>query len=142
MQRKDLPQAEQYIRRCRCRRIWKRVMGGLVCAAVCVTLYMLARPGFTMEAECEIPEHTHTDSCYQSMEEGSRELICGMEEHVHDDNCVTESMTAAESGSKAEPQTEEEKTLEEAPEETPEEEDAPEETPEEEEAPEETQAEE
>ena len=142
MQRKDLPQAEQYIRRCRCRRIWKRVMGGLVCAAVCVTLYMLARPGFTMEAECEIPEHTHTDSCYQSMEEGSRELICGMEEHVHDDNCVTESMTAAESGSKAEPQTEEEKTLEEAPEETPEEEKAPEETPEEEKVPEETPEEE
>ncbi len=148
MQHKDLPQAEQYIRRHRRRRIWKRVTGGLACAAVCITLYILARPGFAMEMECEIPEHTHTDSCYQSMEEGSRELICGMEEHVHDDTCMAESMTAAENGSKAEPQTEEGKTPEEAPaeeegaEETPEEEKDPEEAPAEEEGAEETPEEE
>lgn len=38
---------------------------------------------------CEVPEHTHTDACYD--ETGT--LICGLVEHIHTDNCYAVDQT-------------------------------------------------
>ena len=146
MQRKELPQAEEYISRNRRRRIWKRIAGGMACVAACATLFLLARPGLTMETGCGLEEHTHTEACYapaqadlalQEGEEGDTqlELICGKEEHVHSEACLQEPASQQE-------ETEETPTEEVPGEEVPGEEVPGKETPEEEPSGEETPGEE
>lgn len=48
--------------------------------------YMLQLPAITMQKECQMEEHIHTDVCYQSADEEDAErlLICGKEEHTPD----------------------------------------------------------
>lgn len=151
MQRKELPQAEEYISRNRRRRIWKRIAGGMACVAACATLFLLARPGLTMETGCGLEEHTHTEACYApaqadpALQEGEKgdtqpELICGKEEHVHSEACLQEPASQQE---ETEETPTEEVPGEEVPgKETPEEEPSGEETPGEETSEEETPGEE
>lgn len=67
MQNSSLPQAEQYRKRRHRRRLWHKIVGGLACAEVFVTTYMLILPAITMEKTsfCGIEEHEHRDACYE-----------------------------------------------------------------------------
>ena len=49
MQGYDLPQAEQYAKRHKRRRVWQKVVGSLACVVVFITTYMLILPAITME---------------------------------------------------------------------------------------------
>ena len=99
MQRNRLPQAENYIHRNHNRRIWKRLMGALACVVVFCTTYALILPAITLEKQCPLEEHTHTESCYQLVPGHThteacyttqRVLTCGLAEtdaHVHETEC-------------------------------------------------------
>ena len=86
-------QAQQYLRKQRRVNRWHKVvnvMGGIV---VFCTTYALILPAITMTTPlvCEIPEHTHTEECYQveSVVPG-REPACGLTEaeaHTHGEDC-------------------------------------------------------
>lgn len=117
MQNSSLPQAEQYRKRRHRRRLWHKIVGGLACAVVFVTTYMLILPAITMEKTsfCGIEEHEHRDACYEMRlicgndesaesvhvhNEGCYEdqqvLVCGQEEssgHVHDESCIHWELT-------------------------------------------------
>ena len=63
------------------RRIWKKIVGVMICLVVFWTTYMMILPAITKETKsfCDIPEHTHGEECYRQV------LLC--EEHVHTDAC-------------------------------------------------------
>ncbi len=96
--------AERYTRAHRRKRRWYQVTTCLAAVVVFCTTYALILPAITLEKQCEIPEHTHTDACYALPEETGQEvhthtdscygltrgnLVCG--EHVHTDACYTET---------------------------------------------------
>ena len=99
-----LRDAEKYTRVHKRKRFRHRVVTGLASVVVFCTTYALILPAITLEKQCEIPEHTHTDACYALPEETGQEvhthtdscyaltrgnLVCG--EHVHTDACYTET---------------------------------------------------
>ena len=72
----------------------------LACVVVFCTMFALIQPAITMEKECDIPEHTHTDACYTQVSlqeessatektEDSGDLTCENTDpdHVHTDRC-------------------------------------------------------
>ena len=108
-----LGDAERYTRAHRRKRRWYQVTTCLAAAVVFCTTYALILPAITLEKQCEIPEHTHTEACYtsergdlictQSTEpqhthteecyQETRDLVCGMEEstgHTHGAECYDE----------------------------------------------------
>lgn len=58
------------------RTVWREVNLVLACVVVFITTYMLILPAITMQKRvaCGIPEHQHSDECYE------RRLVCGLEE--------------------------------------------------------------
>lgn len=77
------------------RRQKRKWMTAVACMAVLVafgTIWAMMMPAATLEGEahCGLTEHTHNESCYESV------LVCGQEEgsgHVHDDSCYETVLT-------------------------------------------------
>ncbi|MCQ2355157.1 MAG: metallophosphoesterase, partial [Clostridia bacterium] len=74
------------------KRIWKSFVTVLASIVVFVTTYALIIPAITWERTliCEIPEHTHSESCYSD-----GELVCTKVEHVHTAACFDAPKAAA-----------------------------------------------
>lgn len=86
-----LRDAEPYASAHRHKRRWYQVMTCLAAAVVFCTTYALILPAITLEKQCEIPEHTHTEACYTS-EQG--DLICTQStepQHTHTEECYQET---------------------------------------------------
>lgn len=86
-----LGDAERYTRAHRRKRRWYRVTTCLAAVVVFCTTYALILPAITLEKQCEIPEHTHTEACYTS-ERG--DLICTQStepQHTHTEECYQET---------------------------------------------------
>ena len=86
-----LQDAEPYASAHRRKRCWYQVMTCLAAAVVFCTTYALILPAITLEKQCEIPEHTHTEACYTS-ERG--DLICTQStepQHTHTEECYQET---------------------------------------------------
>ncbi len=68
---------------------WYQIVTALAAVAVFCTTYALIIPAITWSRTliCELPEHTHTDACYELSESGERVLTCVLEEHTHSDAC-------------------------------------------------------
>lgn len=56
--------AEHFAKQNHRHKIWKKVVSCLACLVVFCTTYALILPALTLEAQCDIPEHTHSESCY------------------------------------------------------------------------------
>lgn len=70
-----------------------RILSVLASVVVFCVTYALIIPAITWEKTliCELPEHTHTEACYQTVTvEEFTELICETPEHTHGDGCYTE----------------------------------------------------
>ena len=83
--------AERYTRAHRRKRRWYQVTTCLAAVVVFCTTYALILPAITLEKQCEIPEHTHTEACYTS-EQG--DLICTQStepQHTHTEECYQET---------------------------------------------------
>ena len=110
--------AEKYLKAHNRKKVWHRIVSCLACVVVFCTTYALILPAITLEKDtCEIPEHTHSESCYTQVtsvqktvpvctgetlnlhrhgsgcygEDGS--LICGYADfvvHYHDSSCYGE----------------------------------------------------
>ena len=86
-----LGDAERYASAHRRKRRWYQVTTCLAAAVVFCTTYALILPAITLEKQCEIPEHTHTEACYTS-EQG--DLICTQStepQHTHTEECYQET---------------------------------------------------
>ena len=59
-----LPDMDPYTQKSRRRRIRRRTTACHAAAVVFCTAYALILPAVTIEKECPIPEHTHTEECY------------------------------------------------------------------------------
>ena len=83
------PQAEQYVKKHKWRKVWHKIVSALACVVVFCTTYALILPVITAEqtSYCGIKEHQHSDACYEMR------LICGHNEteksdyDVHTDAC-------------------------------------------------------
>ena len=64
MKHDALQQAAEYTQRHRRRKRWQKVVTCLAAVVVFCTTYALILPAITMEKQCEIPEHIHTQACY------------------------------------------------------------------------------
>ncbi len=78
----------QYTKQNKAAKSWQKVVMVLACIVVFFTTYALILPALTWDQSltCEIPEHTHTDECYET----ETAEICGLgddPEHVHTDEC-------------------------------------------------------
>lgn len=87
-----LQSAEKYTKAHQRKKRWYRVVTGLACVVVFCTVYALILPAITMEkGACEIPEHTHSETCYTQVTSATRtEPVCTIESlnlHQHDDTC-------------------------------------------------------
>ena len=56
--------AEKYTKVHKRKRLRHRVVTVLAGVVVFCTTYALILPAITLEKQCDIPEHTHTDACY------------------------------------------------------------------------------
>ena len=86
-----LRDAEPYASAHRHKRRWYQVMTCLAAAVVFCTTYALILPAITLEKQCALPEHTHTEACYTS-EQG--DLICTQStepQHTHTEECYQET---------------------------------------------------
>lgn len=82
MKQDVLQNADRYMKERRRKKWWHKIVISLAVIVVFCTTYALILPAVTMEKQCDIPEHTHTDACFQT-----EELTCGMEEHIHSEEC-------------------------------------------------------
>ena len=83
--------AERYASAHKRKRRWYQVTTCLAAVVVFCTTYALILPAITLEKQCEIPEHTHTEACYTS-ERG--DLICTQStepQHTHTEECYQET---------------------------------------------------
>lgn len=86
-----LRDAERYASTHRRKRRWHQVTTCLAAAVVFCTTYALILPAITLEKQCALPEHTHTEACYTS-ERG--DLICTQStepQHTHTEECYQET---------------------------------------------------
>ena len=86
-----LGDAERYTRAHRRKRRWYQVTTCLAAVVVFCTTYALILPAITLEKQCALPEHTHTEACYTS-EQG--DLICTQStepQHTHTEECYQET---------------------------------------------------
>ena len=109
MRQDVLRNAEKYTKVHKRKRLRHRVVTVLAGVVVFCTTYALILPAITLEKQCDIPEHTHTDACYEAVAEpvdtgtltctdtahvhtarcyGTWELVCGQEEHTHSEACT------------------------------------------------------
>ena len=92
MQRKLLRDAEQYARQNQRRHIRNRFVQILACVVVFCTTYALILPAITMEKmQCELEEHTHSETCFKKIvEEPAVSSVCTYESlgiHEHTSEC-------------------------------------------------------
>lgn len=91
MKKTILSDGERYIRKRLFQKRWHKVMMVLSAIVVFCTTYALILPAITMEKGCQIPEHTHSDSCYiQIVSVGNTYPSCTadtLEIHRHDESC-------------------------------------------------------
>lgn len=86
-----LGDAERYASAHKRKRRWYQVTTCLAAAVVFCTTYALILPAITLEKQCALPEHTHTEACYTS-EQG--DLICTQStepQHTHTEECYQET---------------------------------------------------
>lgn len=83
--------AERYASAHKRKRRWYQVTTCLAAVVVFCTTYALILPAITLEKQCALPEHTHTEDCYTS-ERG--DLICTQStepQHTHTEECYQET---------------------------------------------------
>lgn len=91
-----LRDAERYASAHRRKQRWYQVMTCLAAVVVFCTTYALILPAITLEKQCQIPEHTHTDSCYTQVTSREKSVLaCEVEAddviHAHDAACRDEN---------------------------------------------------
>lgn len=87
-----LGDAERYASAHKRKRRWYQVTACLAAVVVFCTTYALILPAITLEKQCALPEHTHTEACYTS-ERG--DLICTQStepQHTHTEECYQETL--------------------------------------------------
>ena len=105
----ELHRGDKFIRKRRLRSRWHKAMVVLSSIVVFCTTYALILPAITMEKGCQIPEHAHGETCYetrmvqvldckgaehshtQACRDESGEYICGYADflvHIHDESCL------------------------------------------------------
>lgn len=87
-----LQSAEKYTKAHQRKKRWYRVVTGLACVVVFCTVYALILPAITMEkGACEIPEHTHSETCYTQVTSVQKTVpVCDAEMlnlHRHTPDC-------------------------------------------------------
>lgn len=85
----DLHRGDKFIRKRRQRSRWHKVMVVLSSIVVFCTTYALILPAITMEKGCQLPEHTHDESCYET--QSFRVLDCQATPHQHTESCRDEN---------------------------------------------------
>ncbi|MGE9975528.1 hypothetical protein ACQRAS_05860 [Coprococcus catus] len=99
MEHNVLQDADKFLKEKQRKKWWHKLMIGMAAIVVFCTTYALILPAVTLEKNCNIPEHTHTDACYKTVEGkvDTEELICGQEEHTHSEECQgTDALTEEE----------------------------------------------
>ncbi len=86
-----LRNAEKYTRVHKRKRLRHRVVTVLAGVVVFCTTYALILPAITLEKQCDIPEHTHTDACYAQVTSVEKRVpMCSaetLEIHRHTADC-------------------------------------------------------
>ena len=86
-----LRDAEKYTRVHKRKRLRHRVVTALAGVVVFCTTYALILPAITLEKQCDIPEHTHTDACYAQVTSVEKRVpVCSaktLEIHQHTVGC-------------------------------------------------------
>ena len=83
--------AEKYTKVHKRKRLQHRVVTVLAGVVVFCTTYALILPAITLEKQCDIPEHTHTDACYAQVTSVEKRVpVCSaetLEIHRHTADC-------------------------------------------------------
>lgn len=83
--------AEKYTKVHKRKRLRHRVVTVLAGVVVFCTTYALILPAITLEKQCDIPEHTHTDACYAQVTSVEKRVpVCNaktLEIHRHTADC-------------------------------------------------------
>lgn len=91
MHRRLLPEAEHFAKQNQRRRMWRNFVRFMACVVVFCTTYALILPAITMEKNCDLEEHIHTEGCYvQITAREEVELTCSYESlkvHIHTKEC-------------------------------------------------------
>ncbi|MGM9550202.1 MAG: LPXTG cell wall anchor domain-containing protein [Faecousia sp.] len=92
MKQDVLLEAEKYATAHQRKKRWYRVVTCLACVVVFCTVYALILPAITMVKDpCEIPEHTHNQTCYTQIASAARmKPVCTTQRlnlHRHNDSC-------------------------------------------------------
>ena len=86
-----LRNAEKYTKVHKRKRLRHRVVTMLAGVVVFCTTYALILPAITLEKQCDIPEHTHTDACYAQVTSVEKRVpVCSaetLEIHRHTADC-------------------------------------------------------
>ena len=86
-----LRDAEKYTKVHKRKRLRRRVVTVLAGVVVFCTTYALILPAITLEKQCDIPEHTHTDACYAQVTSVEKRVpVCSaetLEIHRHTADC-------------------------------------------------------
>lgn len=86
-----LQDAEKYTKVHKRKRLRHRVVTVLAGVVVFSTTYALILPAITLEKQCDIPEHTHTDACYAQVTSVEKRVpVCSaetLEIHRHTADC-------------------------------------------------------
>ena len=91
MRQDVLRNAEKYTKVHKRKRLRHRVVTVLAGVVVFCTTYALILPAITLEKQCDIPEHTHTDACYAQVTSVEKRVpVCSaktLEIHQHTAGC-------------------------------------------------------
>lgn len=91
MKKDALQDAEKYTKAHQRKKRWYRVVTALAGVVVFCTTYALILPALTLEKQCDIPEHTHTDACYAQVTSVEKRVpVCSaktLEIHQHTADC-------------------------------------------------------
>ena len=91
MRQDVLRNAEKYTKVHKRKRLRHRVVTALAGVVVFCTTYALILPAITLEKQCDIPEHTHTDACYAQVTSVEKRVpACSaktLEIHQHTAGC-------------------------------------------------------
>ncbi len=91
MRQDVLRNAEKYTKVHKRKRLRHRAVTALAGVVVFCTTYALILPAITLEKQCDIPEHTHTDACYAQVTSVEKRVpVCSaktLEIHQHTADC-------------------------------------------------------
>ena len=91
MRQDVLRNAEKYTKMHKRKRLRHRAVTALAGVVVFCTTYALILPAITLEKQCDIPEHTHTDACYAQVTSVEKRVpACSaktLEIHQHTADC-------------------------------------------------------